>query len=380
MQLEARGLIYRAADRPAAERIAFFTSLCPLESGAMLSGFYIGSGKHSVDGSIRLCRSRDGGATWQELPARFATSIAGTSGSLAGPEMVEAEPGRLLLFATWFDRSDPARPLFDPTTEGILRSKQLMAVSRDDGDSWSDWQVLPTPGLTGCATTGPVVRWSDGAIAYAFESFKEYDDPRPAEHGAWLLVSRDGGRTFSEPVLVARHPEHKIYYWDQRLCATRVGGEFVAMFWTHDRAERRDISVHLRRAVVRDRVVVGEPIVATSIPGQIAAPLVLDDGRILAFVVDRGRPGTMKLWVSTDGGATWPEPDCLVVHTHDERALLTQGKENIDFAQYWEDMGKWSFGHPAIRHLGDGRVLLAFYAGTPDAMSVHWARVRFDQD
>ena len=66
----------------------------------------------------------------------------------------------------------------------------------------------------------------------------------------------------------------------------------------------------------------------------------------------------------------------LVIHTHDERAALTQGRENIDFKQYWEDMGKWSFGHPALRQLKDGRLLLAWYAGSPDCMSVHWARVR----
>jgi hypothetical protein len=65
-----------------------------------------------------------------------------------------------------------------------------------------------------------------------------------------------------------------------------------------------------------------------------------------------------------------------VVHTHDERAALSQGRENIDFKQYWEDMGKWSFGHPALRRLTDGRLLLAWYAGSPDRMSLHWARVR----
>ena len=64
-----------------------------------------------------------------------------------------------------------------------------------------------------------------------------------------------------------------------------------------------------------------------------------------------------------------------VVHVHEERARTTQGKEDIDFKQYWEDMGKWSFGHPALRPLGAGRVLLAYYAGTPDRMSIHWARV-----
>jgi hypothetical protein len=235
--------------------------------------------------------------------------------------------------------------------------------------------VLPTGGLTGCATTGPIVQWPDGAIAYAFESFKEYDDPRPGRHAAWLAVSRDGGRTFSAPILVAQHPEHKVYYWDQRLCPGREPGEFIVLFWTHDLEQKRDLSVHLRRATLRGDRVEGAPVRATPIPGQIAAPLLLADGRLLAFVVDRSRPGTLRLWQSPDAGVTWPVADCLVVHTHDEKAALTQGSENIDFKQYWEDMGKWSFGHPAIRPLDQDCVLLAHYAGTPSCMSVHWVRV-----
>ena len=57
-----------------------------------------------------------------------------------------------------------------------------------------------------------------------------------------------------------------------------------------------------------------------------------------------------------------------------ERAALTQGREDIDYAAYWEDMAKWSFGHPALRRCPDGW-LLAWYAGSPDRMSIHWARV-----
>lgn len=376
MHVEARGLIYDASQRTDQEKIAFFTGLCPLRSGTILAGFQVGPSKHGPTATVRLCRSRDRGATWQELPFRPETIIDGAPGSLAAGEMVEAEPGRLLLFATWFDRSDPARPLFDPVTEGILRSKQLLAVSSDEGDTWSRWQVVPTPGLTGCATTGPVTAWPDGTIAHAFESFKEYDDPRPGPHAAWLLISRDGGRSFEKPFLLAQDPSHRVYYWDQRLCPTDRPGEFVSLFWTHDLQAKRDLNVHFLRASIN------QPITAlphpTSIPGQIAAPLRLKDGRLLAFVVDRSRPGTLKLWQSRDSGATWPVGDCLTVHTHEELAKLTQGQENIDFKQYWEDMGKWSFGHPAIRPLDDTHALLAYYAGTPERMSIHWARVRID--
>ena len=377
--LEDRGLIFDATQQPPEGRIACFTSLCPLRSGTILCGFQNGPGKHAVTSTVRLCRSVDGGQSWTLLPVRFETRWEAVPGSLAAAELVEIRPGRLLLVATWFDRSDPDRLLFDPVTEGILKSRQLLAVSQDEGNTWSAWRELSTGVLKGCSLTGPILRWNDGTIAVPLESFKEYDDPRPGRHGAWLLVSHDGGESFSPPLLVAQHPEHKIYYWDQRLCAGASPGELTALFWTHDLAEKRDLAVHLRRAVVTGETIISAPIGATPIPGQIAAPLRLDDGRLLAFVVDRGRPGTMTLWCSPDGGASWPANDRLVVYTHDEQAATTQGRENIDFRQYWEDMGKWSFGHPAIRPLADNRVLLAWYAGTPDCMSLHWTRVRPDR-
>jgi hypothetical protein len=371
------GLIYDAANRPPAERIAFFTNLAATREGVLFAAGQVGASKHAVGSTIKLFRSRDG-ALWSELPATFDTTCAGLPGSLAGPSLVEAEPGRLLLLATWFDRSDPQRPLFDPVTEGILHSRQLLAESVDDGAVWTAWRELPTPGLTGCSSTGPVVRWADGALAYAFESFKEFDDPRPARHAAQLMVSRDGGRSFSSPLLVAQDPRHEKYYWDQRLCPTSRPGEFVAMFWTHDRRQRRDLRVHWLRSTIdapQPRPLPAE----TSIPGQIAAPLWLDDSRLFAFVVDRDQAGTMTLWLSTDGGASWSAESRLVVHRHCERAKLSQGRQDIHFAQYWEDMGKWSFGHPALLVLPDNRLLAAWYAGTPDSMSLHFARVRIDR-
>jgi len=375
MDVEDRGIVYDATDRPADRRIAFFSSLCTLRSGTVLCAFQVGSAKHAPDATIGLFRSRDQGASWQELPGRFETSIDGVPGSLAGGEIVEVAPGQLQVLATWFDRSDPARPLFDPVTEGILRSKLLVATSDDEGDTWGPWRELPTEGLTGCATTGPIIKWADGTLAYAFESFKEFDDPRPARHAAWIIVSRDAGRTHGVPMLVADDPRDRVYYWDQRLAPTHHNGEFVALFWTHDRGQQQDLNVHFRRLTIDGDQLRGEPMQPTSIHGQIAAPLVIDDRTLLAFVVDRARPGTLKLWRSRDAGRTWPPGDCLLVHQHDERAALSQGARNIDFAQYWEDMGKWSFGHPAIRRLDERSVLVAYYAGTPEAMSIRWARV-----
>jgi hypothetical protein len=377
VEIESRGLIYDATSRPAEERIAFFAGLCPLISGTVLAGFQVGSSKHGPGSTVRLCRSRDGGRTWKELPWRPETRLNGVPGSLAAAEMAETYPGHLLLFSTWFDRSNPERPLFDPDTEGLLHSRLLIAESVDDGETWGDWRELNTGELTGCAGTGPVIVWPSGLIAFPFESFKQFDDPEPARHGAWVLLSRDRGRTFSAPVLVARHPKDRLYYWDQRLCPAGPDGQFNSLIWTHERAAKRDRLVHFQSGDIENGAFYVP--METTIPGQIAAPAVLPDGRIVGFVVNRERPATMRLWVSAyDHGKTWSPSH--VIYEHEETAKLTQGSTDIDFAQYWEDMGRWSFGHPAIRLLPHEDVLLlAWYAGTPEAMSIHWARVRFER-
>lgn len=374
LMLQDRGLIYDAAAQPAHLRAACFTGLRRLRSGSIVASFQVGPTKHAPQSNVKLFRSDDAGRSWNEIPTNFPNAWQGAPGSLSSGELVEGPGGEWRVVSTWFDRSDPGRPLFDAETEGILRCRQLTTLSRDEGRTWSEWTEIATPGLTGCAATGPLVAWNDGTIAYAFESFKEYDDPSPARHAAWLLVSRDGGASFSQRRLVARDPHEQVYYWDQRLCPAGSHGQYVALFWTHDRAKKQDLRVHLKFGSLADEDESIVP-VETPIPGQIAAPLLLADGRLLAFVVDRGRPGTMTLWCSSDRGRTWPASERLVVHTHDERALLSQGTENVDFAQYWEDMGKWTFGHPALCPLDDRHVLAAYYAGTPDCLSVHWARV-----
>jgi hypothetical protein len=375
LQLADHGLIYDASSRPPHERTASFTGLFRLRSGSIIASFQVGPKKHAATSTVKLLRSDDRGRTWRELPARFSDRIDGIPGSLSSGELAELPDGRWLLVATWFDRSDPERPLFNEVTEGILHSRQLKAWSSDEGHTWSDWETFSTPDLTGCSATGPLLHWSDGTIGYPFESFKEYDDPSPPRHAAWMQLSRDRGQTIADRHLVARDPKHEKYYWDQRLCTAGPDGAYIALFWTHDRATKQDLPVHLARGSIR-QANNGEPPVATTIPGQIAAPLLLADGRLLAFVVDRGRPGTMTLWVSADGGRTWPENDRLVVYTHNDQSAQYHRGEEIDFAEYWEEMGKWTFGHPAIRDLGDGEVLLAFYAGAPNCLSGHWARVR----
>lgn len=378
LQLESRGLIYDASLAPPSRKATAFVSLLRLQSGTLMASFQVGPKKHASNSTIGLCRSVDNGASWQLIGTTFETAWQGVPGSLSIGELAEVAPGKLLLIATWFDRSQPERTLLDPATEGILPSRQLKAFSSDEGQNWSAWEEVPTPGLTGCAATGPILRWRDGTIACAFESFKEYGDPRPIGHGAWLLPSADGGKTFGEPVVVARCPEggKLVYYFDQRLCIGPRPGEYIGLFWTYDRVHEMELKVHACRGQLNGCRVSDVSIWETNIPGQISAPTLLEDGRWVAITVDRRHPATMKLWISADGGINWPDDQMLLLHTHEERAKISEWGGRVGYEQIWDDMSRWSLGHPAICNLGNGRVLVAYYAGTPECIDVHWARVR----
>src|SRR5262249_29623040 len=155
----------------------------------------------------------------------------------------------------------------------------------------------------------------------------------------------------------------------------KTPGEYIGLFWTHHRAAKKDLNVHFQRASLADGDRAKMTPIDTKIPGQIASPLLLDDGRILGFVVDRDKPGTMKLWQSKDAGQTWLAAEALTIHVHEEQTLVANQKEQVDFAEYWEDMIKWSFGHPAAQLVNPQEALLTYYAGPPDHMSIHWARV-----
>jgi len=373
-QVVDTGLVYDASQAEPHERIAFVCGLYRASSGRIFSTCQLASAKSAPDSHLGLARSRDHGKTWQRLPANIASDFAGIPGSIAGGELTEVEPGRLLLVSTWYDRSDPDRPLFDPVTEGLLKSKILKAFSTDDGETWSAWEEVPLHGLTGAAVSGGLLHWSDGSIGIPFESFKHFDETDHRPQAAWILRSFDGGQTFPHLTPVASDPSGRISYWDQRLCAGPRPGEYLGLFWTHDRELKSDLSVHGKQGR-DDEAPSPERPLPTGMEGQISAVTFLPDGSALACVVNRNRPATLSLWHSSDGGKTWPANAKTVVYDHEEKARLSQGASDIDFAQYWEDMGRWTFGHPALLALSDHEILLTYYAGSPGALNIHWALI-----
>ena len=372
MKIVDRGIVFDARQAPANRRFCSFTSTLVLSDGRILVAFRAGSSKDSADENIIIRMSADQGKNWETVCEGLETTIDGVPGCWRSAALTELEPGRLIAEWCWFDRSEPDRPLANPETQGTLPSRVFVMESLDDGRTWIRRREVITHPFEGIATTGPILKLSNGDLAVQYEAWKGYDDPSPGEHHAILRISHDGGHTFDPASIVAHDDEARIFYWDQRLDVAPDSGEMIALLWSHDRTVQQDIDVHVARGTPDGKTWTTPA--DTGFAGQIASPLCLGDERVLAAYVHRHDPPTLRAILSTDFGQTW-DTGCELVFYESGSGLEAGMAGKREFADYWVDMSRWSFGHAEPAVLPDGDVFIAYYGGDPAAMSMHWVRI-----
>lgn len=383
MKVLDHGLVFDASVAPAHERCCAFTSLLHLANGALICGFKSGPDKLSPADRLILMRSDDGGKAWRRLYDGFDTTFNGTPGSFSAGYPMELEPNRLLLTLHWVDRTDPARPLSNPETSGVLPMKYLLAGSGDGGRSWSPLREVSLWPHPGANPTGEIIRLSNGQLMLAYESWKDWDDVE-GDQSANVKLSNDEGMTWSDPITMANDRTGRLYFWDNHLARQPETGRLLAAFWSHNAERGVDAPIHLAWGDPDGRQwEAPQPI---PIEGQVTAPLFLDRDRLLLFYVHRHDPPSIRAVISQDAGKTWQDEQVVI---HDGRGGTQSGMDRSrSDAEYWEDMTRWTFGHPKAVRLSGGRVLVVYYApptasvGAPcDAdlaaesptLSIHWA-------
>ncbi len=144
-------------------------------------------------GAIVYKKSLDGGHTWTErlpTPENWDTSMeVPTLFRLVDPEGV------------------PRIVMFSGKAGGIR-----VAYSEDEGDSWSPLQPIrtPGPGYGGIVAMGSMVELNDGSyMAFFHDDGRWLRDPPEHPEGklfeVYSVVSADGGLTWSQPRVIAKH-------------------------------------------------------------------------------------------------------------------------------------------------------------------------------
>ncbi len=376
MHVVTHGTIFDATTAPPHTRFCTFTSLNCAADGTLIAAFRMGSAKDSADEDVRIMVSEDGGAHWQMRWAGFGDVPPGSHARVRSIGLTMLPTGRWLAAIVTVDHSDPALPLANPATQGLLPTSIYVTSSEDRGRHWSTPTPVDLAPHQGNVITGDLLQLQDGTLALQYEAWKQYHDTSPGEHHAALRFSTDGGQRWPTAAIVAHDAANRLLFWDQRLTVAPDDGRLFGLFWTHDRVAQADVPIHSAWSTP-DGCGWSTPR-SLDIDGQIAAPLALGNGRIFAAYVHRHDPPSLRAILSNDFGATWDAAQELVFYTKQRGGREAGMGGPRDFADYWADMSIWTFGHPALARLPNGDVMVAYYAGDAHALSVHWVQIALD--
>lgn len=373
MKIIDRGTVVRAR-KDSDMSSCCFPTVCAQSDGRWICGFRMAPTKNGVERqNSYISFSDDEGKTWSEPFAPFsAKPVYGKPGVFRGVQLTSLGAKSVLAYLYWVESSDMSLPFFNEKTEGLLDSKLFLSRSDDGGITWLEPEWIDTIPITvPTPFTGPILVLPNGDWALQIELNKHYYDTTAWRHASVLMFSKDKGRTWKEYSVTSNDPENKIFYWDQRP-GILSDGTILDVFWTYDNKNAKYLNVHARES--KDNARTWSALWDTGLPGQPAAPVSLSDGRIALVYVDREGAPVIKCRTSKDNGRTWQKDTEIIVY---EKELKTQTEKKGRMQDAWSEMGKFSIGLPATTLLGNGDILVAYYAGDEmNVTDIHWTRLR----
>lgn len=347
-----------------------FPTLTALSDGTLLATWRAGSTKDSADEVVEFARSLDGGHSWSEPWIPFESpTLKGKNGTLKIGYLTELKPGHLIVASMWIDRTTyPGAALFNEETEGCVPMSILLADSYDDGKSWSPWRLVSMPDEIGPASlTSPILKLADGSLALSIETNKHYHDGSPWMQKVVFFHSTNQGKSWGKPIVAGEDPTGRIFNWDLR-CGVAPDGRIATFAWTYDSRTAKYLNIH--RRVSHDHGRNWSEPEDLGFADQAARPAMLPDGRVVLAYVDRFQSHSIRARLAPAIDAPFDPASDLVIY-----AQAGTAKQDDTTGELLAEMGLWNFGLPYAEALPNGDVMVAYYAGTTDAMDIHWARL-----
>ena len=347
-----------------------FPCIVKLPSGRWLGGFKAAEKKGDCDFVHAVMTwSDDEGKTWvtpfEPIKLPDINNVSGQSRILY---FLPLGGTRVLMVINWIDSSDTTKPYYDPENSSLKDTRIFFCFSEDDGETWSVPELMNTdPVNDPTPLTGAPFMLGDGTIVCQFEINKHDWDKSDWVHKSAMIFSRDGGRSWSRVVKVTEVPF--MYYWDQRPNVMADGRTIVDFFWTLDGKKQQYQNIHARESLDEGRT--WGDIWDTGIYGQPGQPVDLGDGRIATIEIDRTTTPIITVRTSRDHGRTYDK--AFVVY---DSKLQKQDSRNVSMNDAWDEMTRFSVGHPTLFNLGEGEILAYYYAGDhSDSTSIEFARI-----
>jgi hypothetical protein len=285
---------------------------------------------------IGMSRSKDGGKTWES--AKIFPVFDPECGE-QDPSINQFKDGSLMInFFQWRvvpeeekDRLGyPARQQHDGSWSDV--EGPCVIRSFDGGLTWDDQPIMvDSSPLPRGGTSDAVVELPDGTLIMGIYG-ADYGSPYCR---AYTVKSKDRGKTWGSPALIAADPEKKISFEEPAIVLTKEG---YLLTMVRSGAPRN--YQYLYQAISKDGGETWTDLHETPMWGHPAHVLQLSDGRLLCTYGHRRPPYGIRGCFSSDGGQTWDI---------ENEVILRADGESVDL------------GYPCSAELSDGTIVTVYY-------------------
>jgi len=312
----------------------YFPVAIKLDDGSIFAVLRSGSGHISADGKLVAVRSHDGGKSW----SRPKTIIDMPEDVRGPPALGQSFNGNLILafnLLKGFRKGYTGHVgtpdykfrnyLIDVWIPELSDSKCYYTLSSDGGFSWSDPTPLEIPGLS-IAPYGRIVELSDKTLLMNVYGVKG-NLPTSDRHSSYVIRSRDGGKTWGEPSLIAEG-------FNETALLVIDGDTVIAALRADPPAESIYISISDDGGYTWSK--------PKEVTGNLEHPadlIQLEDGSIFLVHGYRKVPYGVRGLVSRDRGKTWTS----------SKIILAADGRNQDC------------GYPTAIRTDDGKVVVLYY-------------------
>ena len=367
------------SDRPASDNLAAedpsvacaFAQTTVMSNGDVACLYRIGRTKHSFDGVLAMQTSSDGGVTWSKPQIILDRLGAPAPMSVLSQGVSTTPSGALLATFTLVDASRPDLYVF--SEEGFKLREQTCAIrSEDGGSTWSEPEAIDfTPFPKAGITTKPFVL-PGGEICVPIEV-----QTSGGPQGTAAVFSSDDGKSFTPHITYAADPSGQLNLCDARF-TTLKDGRLLMLLWVF--LQDTEETIEVRRAFSSDQGRTWTTPEPVGMLGQIVVPLALPSGDVIAASTYRQPPEGIRLWLSRDGGVSWDAANSLQMWDPERSCMVGEpGAQSLtknESSDIWQALAGFTYGTPDLVALGDGSVLLTYYATIDGVIHVRACRFR----
>jgi hypothetical protein len=352
---------------------AFHPSIVQISDTEFICLTHTGQGLYATDSNVILQRSTDGGKTWEEEGFVYDGSKDDKPWSYHGTFVSKMRDGTIAFCPFRADRTDPEQPFFNDSG-GLIDIDPCLLLSRDAGRTWSDPIVMDLPESKQMTASQSIVELSDGRWWAPFDLWGTFADEQPYKPCMVGFTSDDQGKSWSDRVVIADGAAEGKGYWHGRpICLS--DGSLYSLFWAADMTQPEKGPVNLNNHFATadangQNWTTPQP---TQIPGQTHGVTELPDGRLAAVYTWREttQPGFMVV-LSSDRGRTWDLEN--QVRVWDATGWTEIGLSHPD--KYPRSHDTIAFGAPSVITLMNGELLAYWWCTLASQVHTRWARLK----